>query len=204
MRPIVLLLSVIFLTSCQQKSTPVPDVKTTYGKIGVKAVIEIPAGTNKKIEYNFAKSSFEIDQINGKDRIIDFLPYPANYGFIPGTVMDKDKGGDGDALDVLVIAESIPTGIDLEVLPIAALQMMDSGELDTKIIAVPVDSTLKIIDATNFEDFLIEYNFAQTIIKDWFTNYKGLGKIDFLAWKDEKFAMEEIKKWSKQEVPVKN
>ena len=44
------------------------------------------------------------------DRIVNFLPYPANYGFIPSTFMDKKKGGDGDALDILLISEHMVTG----------------------------------------------------------------------------------------------
>jgi len=170
-----------------------------FGAEGVNVVVEIPAGTNQKIEFDYSTESFKVDQKNGKDRVIDFLPYPGNYGFIPGTLMDKKRGGDGDALDVLVISESLPTGSAIEVIPIAALELLDGGELDTKLIAVPVDSTLRIIQATDFENFMIEYNIAQTIIKDWFLNYKGLGKVDMKGWRDEKFAMSEIKKWAKKE-----
>jgi len=153
---------------------------------------------NQKIEFDYATESFKVDQKDGKDRVIDFLPYPGNYGFVPGTLMSRAKGGDGDALDILVISESLPTGRLIEVIPIAALELLDRGELDTKIIGVPVDSTLRIIQATNFEDFMIEYNIAQTIIKDWFLNYKGLGKVTMKGWKDEKFAQAEIKRWEKK------
>jgi inorganic pyrophosphatase len=83
----------------------------------------------------------------------------------------------------------------LEIIPIGALMMIDGGEIDTKIIGVPVDITKRIIEATDFEHFLIDYNMAQNIIQDWFLNYKGLGKVEMKGWFDEKFAMEEIKKW---------
>ena len=82
----------------------------TYTEQGINVVVEIPAGTNHKIEYDKENKEFVVDQKNGKDRIIDFLPYPGNYGFIPSTYMDPAIGGDGDALDVLVIGESVPTG----------------------------------------------------------------------------------------------
>jgi inorganic pyrophosphatase len=177
------------------ESSVAPITNKAIGGSGVNVIIEIPAGTNHKIEYDYATKTFKVDQENGKDRVIDFLPYPGNYGFIPGTLMDKEKGGDGDALDILVIAESLPTGTAIEVIPIAALELLDNGEIDTKLIAIPVDSTLRVIQATNFEDFMIEYNIVQTIIKDWFLNYKGLGKVEMVAWKDEKFAMAKIEKW---------
>lgn len=200
MKYIVPFIFLCFIFSCktEDKPTVLPEaVKAFNNQGGVQAIIEIPAGTNMKIEYDYATKSFRPDQVNGKDRKIDFLPYPGNYGFIPGTLMNESEGGDGDALDILVLAEQMKTGTSVEVIPIAALDLMDGGEIDTKIIAVPVDSSLRIIQATNFEDFLIEYNMAQTIIKDWFLNYKGLGKVDLVGWKDEKQAMSLIKKWVK-------
>jgi len=167
----------------------------TISEDGVNAVIEIPAGSNHKIEFDKSSNSFEVDQLDGKDRIIDFLPYPANYGFIPSTLMDEERGGDGDALDILVIAESLETGTKLAVQPIAALLLEDNGELDTKIIAVPVDSFLNVIDAKDFSSFTVEYNAAQSIIQDWFLNYKGVGKTKMIGWRNERYAMMEIEKW---------
>lgn len=199
MRYSIFFLALIFFTNCKTEPTlKVAEVKTFGGK-GINMIVEIPAGTNQKVEYNYTNKSFEVDQENGKDRVIDFLSYPGNYGFIPGTLMDKARGGDGDALDILVIAESVPTGTTMEVIPIAALELLDRGEVDTKLIGIPVDSTLRVIQATNFEDFMIEYNIAQRIIKDWFLNYKGLGKVSLIGWKDEKFAMSEVKKWAIKE-----
>jgi inorganic pyrophosphatase len=188
-------LILLLLASCKMEKSVNPLSLPVFGEKGVNVVIEIPAGSNHKIEVNKTTGKFENDQLDGKDRVVDFLPYPGNYGFIPSTLMDESEGGDGDALDVLVISESLTTGTILEIIPIAALMMIDGGEIDTKIIGVPVDSTKRIIDATNFEQFLIEYNMAQNIIQDWFLNYKGLGKVEMKGWYDEKYAMEEIKKW---------
>src|SRR5690606_18639853 len=102
-----------------------------------QAVIEIPSGTNKKYEYNVTTKTFEIDQKNGRDRIINFLSYPGNYGFIPSTLSDKTKGGDGDALDVLLLSEAHQIGDVVEIIPITMLKLLDQGEEDYKIIAVP-------------------------------------------------------------------
>ena len=174
-------------------SNNLPD--STITDNGVHAIIEIPAGTNKKIEVNKSSGAFEIDQESGSDRIINFLPYPGNYGYIYKTMMDTESGGDGDALDILIIAESVPTGTHMEVIPIATLKLKDGGEIDTKIIAVPSDPDLQIIDAENFSTFFMEYNAAFQIIEKWFLNYKGIGQMEMIDWEDEKKAMAEIIRW---------
>lgn len=164
-------------------------------KQGVNVVVEIPAGTNHKIEFNPKTNTFANDKINGKIRVINFLPYPGNYGFIPSTYMDPKQGGDGDALDILVIGESQATKTVIEVLPIAVLLLKDKGELDSKIIAIPVDSTQQIIQVVNFQDFLIKYDAAKRMIEDWFLNYKGYGVMELIGWRDEQYARQEIEKW---------
>lgn len=165
---------------------------------GFNMVVEIPAGSSHKYEFNPATMVFEIDQIDGKDRIIDFLPYPGNYGFIPSTLMEEERGGDGDALDVLLISEAIEQGSLVEFLPIAALLLNDGGEIDTKIIGIPIDPDKQVIKVKNFQEFLIKYDAAKKIVEDWFLNYKGFGKTEFLGWKDDTYAREEIKKWMLQ------
>ena len=159
----------------------------------IQAVIEIPAGTNDKLEFNAETGSFEQDMIGETPRVVEFLPYPGNYGFIPGTSMDKSGGGDGDALDILVIGASQPTGTLLEVQPIAILKLLDGGEEDHKIIAIPTNTADQIIKSNNFMDFLITYDAAKKIIEDWFLNYKGLGAVELIGWENEQNALNEIK-----------
>lgn len=168
----------------------------TYGASGVNVVIEIPAGTNHKIEFQKDQNRFENDQENGQDRVIDFLPYPGNYGFIPSTMMDLSRGGDGDALDVLVLCESLPTGTIIETQPIATLLLRDNGEIDTKIIAIPSDPSLQIFSIENFQDFLIHHDAAKRIIESWFLSYKGPGQMELIRWEDDQYALKEIEKWA--------
>lgn len=168
----------------------------TFVEEGINVVVEIPAGTNHKIEFDKEKKKFLVDQREGKDRIIDFLPYPGNYGFIPSTYMDPARGGDGDALDVLVVGESMPTGTVIAVKPIASLLLLDEGEEDTKIIAVPVDPSLQVMKADDFQEFSIAYDGAKHIIQNWFLYYDGLGTAEFKGWQDEAKALEEIRKWA--------
>ncbi len=192
----VVFVTILLIVSCKNSSSSRKYKGIDAFPNAFEAVIEIPAGTNHKIEMNKKTGDFEVDQAAGKDRIIDFLPYPGNYGFINNTLMDKNKGGDGDALDVLILGESIPTGIHLPFIPIAVMMALDRGEKDSKIIGIPADPNLQVMHCENFIDFSTKYNGAKHIIKEWFMNYKGMGKMEFLGWKDEKFARNVIAKWN--------
>lgn len=194
----IIFVSIFIFFSCDQSKKDFKNLPAITSK-GILAVIEIPSGTNRKIEYNPAEQRFQIDIKNGKERVIDFLPYPGNYGFIPSTLMDEERGGDGDALDILIIAESLETGDTISVIPIGTLLLNDSGELDTKIIAVPADPSKQVIQATDYQTFTIKYNMAQKIIENWFLNYKGLGITKLIGWRNDNYAMQEIEKWKVQE-----
>ena len=137
----------ILLTFGACKSVDLNSITSFSPQGHVHAVVEIPAGTNKKIEYNKTTKKFEVDQRNGKDRIIQFLPYPGNYGFIPSTFSDPTKGGDGDPLDVIVISEHVASGTLLEVIPLGMLKLIDDNELDYKLIAIPAEEKDRTISA---------------------------------------------------------
>lgn len=161
----------------------------------LNAVIEIPAGTNTKYEYDKQRLEFKPDLREGRTRRVDFLSYPLNYGFVPSTKMDKPRGGDGDPLDVLVLAEHLPTGTVIEVQPIGLLMLKDLGEWDNKVLAIPVDPAKRIIRATNWREFQQDYSAARHIIELFFMYYDGLGTMTLMGWGDESAAMEEVKKW---------
>ena len=173
------------------------NIATYAENKAVQAVIEIPAGTNHKMEYDKKAKKFVIDQRNGKDRVIDFLPYVGNYGFVPSTLMDESKGGDGDALDILVLSETLSTKTVIEVIPIGMLKLKDDGELDTKLIAVPYDADKRILQATTFKEFSDKYPAAKELILLWFLNYDKQDKTEMLGWGTEIEAQAEIAKWTK-------
>ena len=168
---------------------------TAYSQANkLRAVIEIPAGTNKKIEFQPKTNTFVVDKRDDKDRVIDYLPYLGNYGFIPGTYSDPDKGGDGDALDILVLCESLPTATVVEVYPIAVLPLIDEGEQDYKIIAIPVDIKLQTITARNLSDLRQNYPQIEQIISQWFLNYDRGNTLQLNAMGDTAIAKLEIQK----------
>ena len=161
----------------------------------LQGVIEIPAGTNTKYEYNKTDLRFEPDRRSGLIRRVDFMSYPVNYGFIPSTKMVKEREGDGDPLDVLLLAEHVPTGSVVEVQPIGLLMLKDTGELDHKVLAIPVDPEKRIIRATDWESFQRDYSAIRHILELFFMYYDGLGTMTVMGWGDEKAALAEVKKW---------
>lgn len=92
------------------------------------AVIEIPKGCKTKYELDKETGMLKLDRI-----LHTATHYPANYGFIPRTY-----GDDKDPLDVLVLcSEKIFPLTLVNCYPIGVITMVDSGERDEKIIAVP-------------------------------------------------------------------
>ena len=47
---------------------------------------------------------------NNSYRTVKYLPYIANYGFVPQTLYSKDLGGDGDPVDVILLGEKKKMG----------------------------------------------------------------------------------------------
>jgi len=93
-------------------------------------VVEIPSGSKLK---------YEIDKITGLlmlDRVLySSVHYPTNYGFVPRTL-----GGDGDALDVLVLMqEPVHPLTVVRARAIGGFQMRDDKGVDDKIVAVAID-----------------------------------------------------------------
>ena len=96
----------------------------------MNVIIEIPRGS---------KNKYEIDKETGiiaLDRVMHTAQdYPFDYGFVPQTLFD-----DGDALDVVLLTTyPLAPGILVKARPVAIMKMVDGGEQDDKIIAVPVD-----------------------------------------------------------------
>ena len=96
----------------------------------VHAVIEIPKGSRNKYEYSKTDGVLKLDRV-----LYSPMFYPSDYGFIPKTLF-----GDGDPTDILVMMNE-PTfpGCVIEARPIGMFKMIDKGELDYKVLAVPAD-----------------------------------------------------------------
>ena len=92
------------------------------------AVIEISKGSKKKYELDKSTGYLILDRILHTSTV-----YPANYGFIPKTLSQ-----DNDPIDVLILSqESLAKMVLVQCYPIGVLEMIDGGEVDEKIIAIP-------------------------------------------------------------------
>jgi inorganic pyrophosphatase len=158
----------------------------------VNAVIEIPAGSIQKWEINKRNGQLEWELENGKPRLINYIGYPGNYGFIPQTYLPKDLGGDGDPLDIIVLGPSAERGEVLKCKLLGVLYLLDRGEEDDKLIAVSEDSPLFTIQS--FSELEVNYPGVLEIISTWFSNYKGKGKMEVTGIGNEKEAMLVLKK----------
>ena len=87
--------------------------------------IEIPGGSRNKYEYNEELGGIVLDR-----RLFTSMSYPADYGFVEGTL-----GEDGDPLDALVlVADPTFPGCRVRVRPVGVFHMADE-----KIICVPLN-----------------------------------------------------------------
>ena len=148
----------------------------------VNALIEIPAGTLEKWEYNKSTDEIELELINSKPRIINYLGYPANYGMIPETILPKEYGGDGDPLDVIVIGPPERRGSLVKCKIIGVLYLIDNFEQDDKLIAISSKSGLWNIN--NIADLDNSYSGISKILEIWFTNYKKGSNIESKGYGD--------------------
>ena len=95
----------------------------------LEAVVEIPKGSHNKYRFDEEKNAIKLSRV-----LYSPVHYPCDYGFLPGFT-----GGDGDPLDVLIMAEE-PTfpGCHVTVRPIGYLSMKDQKGPDEKILAVSI------------------------------------------------------------------
>ena len=92
------------------------------------ACIEIEQGSKNKYELDKETGLIILDRV-----LYTSTHYPMNYGFIPRTL-----SGDGDPLDVFVLCSQPIEKMSLvRCYPIGVVKMIDSHEMDEKIISIP-------------------------------------------------------------------
>ncbi|HEY7906544.1 MAG TPA: inorganic diphosphatase, partial [Wenzhouxiangella sp.] len=97
---------------------------------------------------------YEIDPSHGGLVVDRFLPddhrYPAHYGGLPSVY-----ASDGDLLDVMVISKHrLQPGALIEVRPIGLARMLDGGERDDKILAIPLTQFEGVPEGSSISDWL--------------------------------------------------
>ncbi len=132
----------------------------------IEVIVEIPRGSRNKYEYDHERHLIRLDR-----RLFSATFYPADYGFVPGTLAQ-----DGDPLDALVLLDE-PTfpGCLVPCRPVGVFSMVDEHGPDAKIITVACGDPLwdRVVDLDGLPPFLTSE------IAHFFDVYKDLepGKI---------------------------
>lgn len=148
----------------------------------INVVVEIPAGTNAKWEVTKPDGLIKWEFVDGQPRVVQYLPYPGNYGMVPRTLLPKELGGDGDPLDVIVLGHSVSRGTVVRAKLVGVLKLLDRGEQDDKLLAVMQGSPLEEIN--NLVQLRQGFPGVLTIVETWFSNYKGPGKMETQGFAD--------------------
>jgi len=125
----------------------------------VHCIIEIPKGTNTKYEYDEELDIFKLNRC-----LYSSMNYTASYGFIPQTL-----ALDNDPLDIIIYNNTpIETGVLVEAIPIATLDMDDNGDKDYKVVCVPTSHVKHYRSIKDLEPHWVD----KTL--NFFSHYKDL------------------------------
>lgn len=159
----------------------------------INVVVEIPTGSNHKIEWDRENACFMLDRI---EPII--FAKPTNYGFIPQT-LDED----GDELDVLLVTDQpLTTGIYTSARILGVMKFEDDSEVDDKIIAVVADDrntgnayeTLEDLPKRLIEQIEFHFSHYKDLKKPGTTIVKGFFGLD----EAKEVIAESIERWNKK------
>ncbi len=143
------------------------DIETKVEEGVFHAVVEIPKDSKIKYEYADKMGCMMVDRMFKTP-----VAYPQNYGFFPQTWNKYDN----DPMDVIIISnEQIFPGVVVGVRVIGIIEMDDTGEVDHKILSVPVgDSNFDHIDTV--ADLKAHYPEILPNLEWFLGNYKGREK----------------------------
>ena len=145
-------------------------------------LIEIPRGSRNKYEVDHESGLIRLDRT-----LFTSTVYPADYGFVRGTL-----GEDGDPLDALVLVPE-PTfpGCLIRSRPIGLFRMTDEMGSDDKVVCVPAGD----VRQEQLRDIDQLPSFDRSEIEHFFLIYKELepGKgVSGTSWADRAAAVAEV------------
>ncbi|XP_004248784.1 soluble inorganic pyrophosphatase 6, chloroplastic isoform X2 [Solanum lycopersicum] len=172
---------VFFAEDSGKKVSPWHDIPLNLGDGVFNFIAEIPKESSAKMEVATDEQYTPIKQDTKKGKL-RYYPYNINwnYGLLPQTWEDPSLAnaevegafGDNDPVDVVEIGESrAKMGQVLKVKPLAALAMIDEGELDWKIVAISLDDPRASL-VNDIDDVEKHFPGTLTAIMDWFRDYK--------------------------------
>jgi inorganic pyrophosphatase len=138
----------------------------------INVVIPIPAGTIVK-----TKTAAKAGKSEDKSAIpthLRYLAYPANYGLIPHTSQPQGQGDEGAPMPAIVLGAPVPAGTLLKTRPLGALVVTEGVKIFNTALLVAEGSPFPILNT--IEEFDAQFPGVTTILRAWFTSYKGVGK----------------------------
>ena len=146
-------------------------------------IVEIPKGSRVKYEVDKETGLISFDRV-----LYTPMHYSTNYGFVPRTLWE-----DNDPIDVLVLSEeALVSGCLVKCRAVGVLDMIDGGESDVKVLAVPIKDP-RFSDILDLKD-LSKHTLEE--IKEFFRVYKNLQnkKVEVGNWGDTIEAKKNIQK----------
>ena len=119
----------------------------------IEVMVEIPRGSRNKYEYDHERHVMRLDR-----RLFSATFYPADYGFVVGTVAE-----DGDPLDALVLlGEPTFPGCHIYCRPLGVFWMSDESGPDAKLLLVPCADSR--VDWQELDDWIDEVRSGGRVI----------------------------------------
>jgi inorganic pyrophosphatase len=149
-------------------------------------VVEIPQKSRVKYEYDE-----EWDEIKLEWIFTGGFCFPFDYGYVPQT-----RGGDGDHLDAFVLgSESAALGTVVPCRAIGMIELIDRGERDNKILAIPIADPL----CQNYEGLKdLPFNY-ETVFTEFFREL-GVQKkktMKIVGFREASIAIQELEQGHK-------
>ncbi|WP_240410607.1 inorganic diphosphatase [Hymenobacter oligotrophus] len=157
-------------------------------------VVETPAGSNRVLRYDARHNDFRPALRAGVEQRVDFLPYPANAGFIPSTRLPASKLHPlGRPQPAIVLAESQPPGTVLEVLPLALLLLDNGGEMQSVVLTVPARPSQRNLSVTSWQELVAHYPAARETLRLWYQHTGEPGEVRVVGWRGPEAAEQQIR-----------
>ncbi len=137
-------------------------------------VVENAAGSLPKMRYDSRSRGFRKN--SGGE--VQFLPLPANQGFLPR----EGRNSRTDWPDAILLAEAIGRGRAVKALPVAVLHLRESGHRKDIVVCIPLEAGERLLPIEDFSDLMIEGEAVRRLLELWYRQHLGYGRVQVEGW----------------------
>jgi len=109
---------------------------------------------------------------------LDFLPPPFNIGEF-----------ENNKYRFIVLSDRVKKGKAVRVRPIARVELMDTILKEAYIVAIPVDTSKRIMELESYGELATEYTFVKYILENWLKATAKHPYVD-IEWKSEQSSLD--------------